>query len=125
MLRGQRELVQRGRGGEKKRAKTTRQSMWKEARGQTLELKTEGALKRQQRRPEAEVRSGLIRYDTRHGSLPLACSPSLLNQEEQCSEQKETWLCRDKTSSVLCGGSLKLARQHRDITGTCVTHDLT
>lgn len=35
-----------------------------------LKMKTDGALKRHKRHPWAEVRSGLILYAKRHGSLP-------------------------------------------------------
>lgn len=91
---------------ERKKSKDHKTKHVERSEGATLEMKTEGAFKRQQRHPEAEVR---IRYDTRHGSLPLACSPSLLNQGEQCSEQKEIYaedmdMQRQNQQCVLCDG---------------------
>lgn len=73
----------------------------------TLEMKTERAFKRQQRHPEGAVGSGLIRYDTRHGSLPWPALHPCWARGQQCSEQEETWRCphcpaETKNSSVSC-----------------------
>lgn len=59
--------TKREKGGKKRKDHQTKHM--KRSERAKLEMKTERAFKRQPRHPEAEVRSGLIRYDKRHGSL--------------------------------------------------------